>query len=89
MITVRLKRGGAKRKPCYRVVVAHKTMRRDGRNIEEIGYYHPCTQEKDIVFEVKADRLRHYLDQGASMSATVANLVKRKRILEVSQEEGE
>jgi len=89
MISVRLKRGGAKRKPCYRVVVAEKSMRRDGRNIEEIGYYHPCTNEKEPVFVVKADRLRHYLNQGASMTNTVATLVKRKRILEDSQEQGE
>ena len=89
MVVVRLKRGGAKRKPCYRVVVAEKYMRRDGRNIEEIGFYHPCTQDKVLEFKIKADRLRHYLGQGATMSQTVASLVKKSRVLEASQEEGE
>ena len=89
MLSVRLKRGGAKRKPCYRVVVAEKSMRRDGRNIEEIGYYHPCTNEKEPVFVVKADRLRHYLEKGAGMTATVASLVKSKKVLEESKDQGE
>ncbi|MBT3786196.1 30S ribosomal protein S16 [bacterium] len=89
MVVVRLKRGGAKRKPCYRVVVAEQYMRRDGRNIEEIGFYHPCTKDQELMFKIKADRLRHYLDQGASMSQTVASLVKKSRVLEASAEVGE
>lgn len=89
MLSVRLKRGGAKRKPCYRIVVAEKSMRRDGRNVEEIGYYHPCNSQKEPVFVVKADRLKHYLGQGARMTSTVANLVKRQKVLEESKDQGQ
>ncbi|MEE2924125.1 MAG: 30S ribosomal protein S16 [bacterium] len=80
MVVVRLKRGGAKRSPHYRIVAAERKNKRDGRNIEEIGYYHPCA--KTPKFEVKVDRLKHYLDKGAVMSDTVSNFVKKNKVLE-------
>ena len=80
MVVVRLKRGGAKRSPHYRIVAAERKNKRDGRNIEEIGYYHPCA--KTPKFEVKVDRLKHYLDKGAVMSDTVSNSVKKNKVLE-------
>jgi small subunit ribosomal protein S16 len=79
MVIVRLKRGGAKRKPCYRIVAADNRKPRDGRNIEEIGYYHPCSNP--VVFKVDAKRLKHYMDQGAQLSATVASQVKQFGVL--------
>ncbi len=80
MVVVRLKRGGAKRNPHYRIVAAESKNKRDGRNVEEIGYYHPCANPAK--FEVKVDRLKHYLDKGAVMSDTVRNFVKKNRVLE-------
>ena len=80
MVVVRLKRGGAKRSPHYRIVAAERKNKRDGRNIEEIGYYHPCANTPK--FEVKVDRLKHYLDKGAVMSDTVRNFVKKNKVLE-------
>jgi len=84
MVIVRLKRGGSKRNPYYRIVAAERGMKRDGRNIEELGYYHPCA--KDPVFKIKADRLRYYVDNGAAMSETVASFVKKQKVLEGTQE---
>ncbi len=80
MVVVRLKRGGAKRDPHYRIVAAERKNKRDGRNVEEIGYYHPCANPPKFV--VKVDRLKHYLDQGAVMSDTVSNFVKKNKVLE-------
>jgi len=54
-------------------------MPRDGRNIEEIGYYHPCSEP--VAFKVDAQRLKHYMDHGAQLSATVASQVKKFGVL--------
>jgi len=61
-------------------VAAESGKKRDGRNVEEIGYYHPCANPPK--FEIKADRLKHYLDRGAAMSDTVRNFVKKNKVLE-------
>jgi small subunit ribosomal protein S16 len=76
MVVIRLARGGANKRPFYRLVVADKRCRRDGRNIEQIGFYNPIATERDTKFSLKADRLEHWLSVGAQMSPRVEELVK-------------
>ncbi len=71
-VRIRLKRMGAKKKPFYRIVVADSRFPRDGRFIEEIGYYNPTT--KPTTFEVNTEKARAWLEQGARPSDTVKEL---------------
>jgi small subunit ribosomal protein S16 len=70
-----LKRTGAKKKPFYRIVVADSRYPRDGRFIEEIGYYNPTT--KPTTFEVDAEKVSEWLAKGARPSDTVKALFER------------
>ena len=69
-VKIRLKRMGMKKKPFYRVVVADVASPRDGRFIEEIGYYNPMTQPAEI--KVDGERAKHWLQCGAQPTDTVA-----------------
>ena len=71
-VRIRLKRMGAKKKPFYRIVVADSRFPRDGRFIEEIGYYNPTT--KPTTFEVDAEKAQQWLSKGARPSDTVKEL---------------
>ena len=68
-VRIRLKRMGAKKKPFYRIVVADSRFPRDGRFIEEIGYYNPTT--KPTTFEVDREKAELWLSRGARPSDTV------------------
>ena len=73
-VRIRLKRFGTKRKPFYRIVVMDSRSPRDGRTIEEVGFYHPIEiEEKQI--QVKEDRVREWLNKGAQPSNTVRKLL--------------
>jgi small subunit ribosomal protein S16 len=73
-VRIRLKRFGAKRRPYYRIVVTDSRNPRDGRTIEEVGFYHPIEiAEKQIT--VKEDRIREWLAKGARPSDTVRKLL--------------
>lgn len=74
-VRIRLKRTGAKKKPFYRIVVADSRYPRDGRFIEEIGYYNPTT--KPTTFEVDAEKVQEWLSKGARPSDTVKALFER------------
>ncbi len=71
-VRIRLKRMGAKKKPFYRIVVADSRFPRDGRFIEEIGYYNPTT--KPTTFEVDTEKAQQWLSKGARPSDTVKEL---------------
>lgn len=75
MVRIRLKRFGSKNEPHWRVVVADIMSPRDGRFIEEIGFYRSIG--KNDTFEVKQDRLDYWVKNGAQMTETVKTLVKR------------
>jgi len=79
LVRLRLMRMGAKKAPFYRVVAANATSPRDGRFIENLGYYNP-TKNPQIV-ELKEDRVIHWLDSGAKPTETVRSLFKKKGIL--------
>jgi small subunit ribosomal protein S16 len=73
-VRIRLKRFGTKRRPYYRIVVMDSRSPRDGRTIEEVGFYHPIEiEEKQI--QVREDRIREWLGKGAQPSDTVRKLL--------------
>jgi len=76
--TIRLARDGAKRKPCYRSVVADRRFADDGRRLEQLGVYDPRQNPSRI--ELDAERLAEWLRRGAKPSATVAQLIKKSGI---------
>ena len=80
MVKIRLKRMGMKKKPFYRVVVADERAPRDGRFIEEIGYYDPMTEPATIKFDVEA--AKQWLANGAQPTDTVKVLLKKSGIIE-------
>ncbi|EGK13459.1 30S ribosomal protein S16 [Kroppenstedtia eburnea] len=78
-VKIRLKRMGAKKSPFYRVVVADSRAPRDGRFIEEIGYYNPLTQPAQV--KIDEDKAMKWLNTGAQPSDTVKNLFRKEGIL--------
>jgi small subunit ribosomal protein S16 len=77
---IRLKRMGAKKRPFYRVVVADARSPRDGRFIEEIGYYDPATDPATI--KIDEELALKWLGDGAKPSDTVKSLFKKQGIME-------
>ena len=75
-VHIRLARGGAKKRPIYRIIVADHRAARGGRFIETIGTYHPGG--KDSPLAIEADRLDYWRSRGAIPSATVDHLLKRQ-----------
>ena len=75
MVKIRLRRMGAKKAPFYRVVVADSRYPRDGRFIEEIGYYDPSKDPANIHIDV--ERAEHWSSTGAEVSETVKALFKK------------
>ncbi len=80
MVKIRLKRVGAKKQPFYRVVVADSRSPRNGRNIEEIGYYNPLTHPAEI--KIDAEKANKWLANGAQPTETVKALLKKAGITE-------
>ena len=74
MVRIRLTRMGAKKKPFYRVVAADSRFPRDGRYIEQLGYYDPMRDPS--VVKLDLDRVNYWLSQGAQPSETVQRLIK-------------
>ena len=77
-VKIRLKRMGSKKKPFYRIVVADSRSPRDGRFIEEIGYYNPVSEPK--VVNVDEEKAVKWLNNGAKPTDTVKILLKNKGI---------
>ena len=77
-LVIRLKRTGAKKRMCSRIVVAEKTFKRDGRNVEEIGSYNPRTNPPQVTID--KERAEHWLKVGAKPSLTVKSLLKKQGI---------
>ena len=79
MVKIRLRRMGGKKAPFYRVVVADSRFARDGRFIEEIGYYDP-TKEPSVV-KIDAEKAKQWLDNGAQPTDTVREILKKAAVL--------
>ncbi|SCJ73008.1 BS15 [uncultured Eubacterium sp.] len=80
MVKIRLKRMGAHKKPFYRVVVADSRTPRDGKFIEEIGYYNPLVEPPTI--KIDDEKAKKWLDNGAQPTETVKALFKKSGIIE-------
>ena len=78
-VKIRLKRLGSKTNPFYRVVVADERSPRDGKFIEEIGYYNPLTDPADI--KINAEKATKWLNDGAQPTETVRTLLKKTEII--------
>ena len=78
MVKIRLKRFGKKREVSYRIVATQSTSRRDGRPLEELGYYNPRTKETRLEVPAIVRRLK----QGAQPTETVRNLLNKANIFE-------
>ncbi len=76
---VRLKRMGAKKAPFYRIVVADAKAPRDGRFIEEVGYYNPISEPVEL--KVDGERVQHWIKNGAQPTDTVRALLKKANVL--------
>ncbi|MCM1363753.1 MAG: 30S ribosomal protein S16 [Ruminococcus sp.] len=76
---MRLRRMGAKKAPFYRVVVADSRYPRDGRFIEEIGYFNPMTEPNDI--KIDAEKAQKWIANGAQPTDTVKSLLKKCDII--------
>ena len=79
-VKIRLKRIGAKKTPFYRVVVADERSPRDGKFIEEIGYYNPLTDPADI--KIDAEKAKKWIANGAQPTETVKSLLKKSGIVD-------
>jgi small subunit ribosomal protein S16 len=77
MVTIRLTRGGAKKRPFYHVVVTDSRNRRDGRYIERLGYFNPIATGKEEGLKLDLERVNHWLGQGAQPSERVVKLIKQ------------
>ncbi len=80
MVRIRLRRMGAKKKPFYRIVVAHKQSPRDGRFIEIVGTYNPLTEPSTV--ELKPERIAHWLSLGAQPSESVQHMLRKHNLLD-------
>lgn len=78
-VKIRLKRMGAKKTPFYRVIVADSRAPRDGRFIEEIGYYHP--RSNPAVIKIDEEKASKWLENGAQPTDTVRALLKKNGII--------
>ena len=74
-VRIRLARGGRKKRPFYRIVVASSEAPRDGRFIERIGTYNPLPDTAEV--KIDSDRLQYWLQQGAKPTDTVRNLIQK------------
>ena len=79
-VKMRLRRMGQKKAPFYRVVVADSRYPRDGRFIEEIGYYNPITEPAEI--KIDADKAKKWIANGAQPTETVKSLLKKSNIVD-------
>ena len=83
-VKIRLTRMGAKKRPFYRIVVANSTSKRDGRSIDQIGFYDPLTDPATV--KIDADKAILWLQRGAQPTDTTADLLRKEGIMDKFQE---
>ena len=79
MVSIRLSRAGAKKRPFYHLVVTDSRNRRDGRYIERLGFFNPLAKENEEDLRIDLERVDYWISQGAQPSDRVAFLLKAKR----------
>lgn len=80
MMTIRLTRGGAKKRPFYHLVATDSRSPRDGRYLERLGFYNPLAASHEEVLRVNAERVKHWLSKGAQPSERVQFLLKEHKV---------
>ena len=76
MVTIRLARGGAKKKPFYRIMVADHRRASTGRALEQVGFFNPVAKEGEERLRIDRERVDHWIANGAKPSERVARLLK-------------
>ena len=79
MLTIRLARSGAKKRPFFHVSVADSRMPRDGRFVERVGYYNPIASGQEVRLKLDLERIDYWIGQGAQPSDRVLNLLKQNK----------
>jgi len=79
MVTIRLSRGGALKRPFYHIVVTDRRNRRDGRYIERLGFFNPIASDEEDSLKIDLDRAEYWFSHGAKPSDRVATLIKKYR----------
>lgn len=79
MVTIRLARGGSKKRPFYHLTVSDSRNARNGRFIERVGFFNPIARGQEERLRVDSDRIEYWVSQGAQLSDRVASLVKQAR----------
>jgi small subunit ribosomal protein S16 len=82
MVTIRLSRGGAKKRPFYHISVADSRNARDGRFIERVGFFNPTARGQEERLRIALDRVEYWQGKGAQLSERVAKLVKDAKAAE-------
>jgi small subunit ribosomal protein S16 len=77
MVTIRLSRSGAKKRPFYHIVVTDSRNSRDGRYLERVGFYNPIATGGEERLRVDQQRVEHWISQGANTSERVISLIKQ------------
>ena len=80
MVTIRMARGGSKKRPFYKIVVTDARKPRDSGYIERLGFYNPRATGQEVRLELKQDRVDHWLKEGAQVSTRVATLLKEEPV---------
>jgi len=80
MLSIRLSRGGRVHRPVYTIVAADSRRSATGKFLEKLGRYEPQNEEGSTLIDVKADRIQHWVSNGAQLSDTVKSLLKRNKI---------
>ncbi|MDP4855886.1 MAG: 30S ribosomal protein S16 [Desulfobacterales bacterium] len=81
-VKIRLARHGAKKRPFYRIVAADSEAPRDGKYLENLGTYNPLLEPEEVM--VKTERIKHWMEKGATPTATVKNILKKKGFFTVT-----
>lgn len=80
MVRIRLKRMGRRHRPTYRIAAVDGRSTRDGRVLEELGFYDPAHKNADLRSNLKTDRIAYWLSVGAQPSDTVSDLLKKNGV---------
>ena len=75
-----MKRTGRRNRPCYRISVAHKSLARDGRTLDNLGVYDPASPKEELRLTLNVERAQYWLSQGALPSDTVRSIFKRQGV---------
>ena len=76
MVSIRMTRGGAKKRPFYHIIVTDSRNRRDGRFIERLGFFNPVAKGNEVKLKLDQERIAYWVSKGAQKSDRVAQLVK-------------